>query len=106
MSNLILGVILAVLNALFIYQSVLKRRIPSYAVLKLLGLKNFQLRAVILLEMLLLFSCSFIGQLIYNLRYSIGYSFGLLLLIYVLLSLIMTIRLVKKQPFEAYSANK
>ncbi len=119
MSNLILGVILAVLNALFIYQSVLKRRIPSYAVLKLLGLKNFQLRAVILLEMLLLFSCSFIvsivlfllycsasEQLIYNLRYSIGYSFGLLLLIYVLLSLIMTIRLVKKQPFEAYSANK
>jgi len=119
MSSLMIGVILAVLNALFIYQSVLKRRIPSYSVLKLLGLKNFRLRALILLEMLMLFALSFIisvfffllycsasGQLIYNLRYSIGYSFGLLLLIYVLLSLIMTIRLVKKQPFEAYSANK
>lgn len=119
MSNLIIGVILAVLNALFIYQSVLKRRISSYSVLKLLGLKNFQLRAMILFEMMVLFVISFIisvisfllyctmaGELIYNLRYSVGYSFSLLLVIYVLLSLAITIKLIRKQPFEAFADNR
>ena len=119
MSNLIIGVILAVLNALFIYQSVLKRRIPSYSVLKLLGLKNLQLQAMILFEMMTLFALSFIisviifllyctiaGELIYNLRYSVGYSFSLLLIIYVLLSLTMTIKLIQKQPFEAFADNR
>ena len=119
MGSLIIGVILAVLNALFIYQSVLKRRIPSYSVLKILGLKNLRLWAMIMLEMLILFTMSFIvsvilfflycgitGELLYNLRYSVGYSFCLLLVIYILLSMIMTIRLVRKQPFEVFADNR
>ena len=119
MSNLIIGVALAVLNALFIYQTVLKRRIPSYSVLKLLGVRNLRLQAMILLEMTVLFGLSFIvsvmlfllyctitGELIYNLRYSVGYSFILLLAIYVLLSVLMTIKLFKKQPFENLADNR
>ena len=116
MSNMLVGVIFAVLNALFIYQSVLKRRLPSYSVLKILGLKNFRLRIMIFLEMIIIFTISFIisvilfllyccatGELIYNLRYSVGYSLILLLAIYALLSIIITKRLSKRQPFEAYA---
>ena len=119
MSDLIIGVVLAVLNALFIYQSLLKRRIYSYTVLKLLGLKNFRLQFMILLEMVIVFSVSFIiamilfflycfltGELIYNLRYSGGYSFLLLLIIYTLLSLIITKKLVKQHPFQIYANNR
>lgn len=119
MSDLIIGVVLAVLNALFIYQSLLKRRIYSYSVLKLLGLKNIRLQFMILLEMIIVFSVSFIiamilffsyccltGELIYNLRYSGGYSFLLLLVIYTMLSLIMTQKLVRQHPFEIYSNNR
>ena len=119
MSNLIIGVILAVLNALFIYQSVLKRRMPSYSILKLLGLKNLRLQAIILFEMMVIFVisftisvilfflyCTITEELIYNLRYSVGYSFSLLLVIYVLISLIMTIKLIRKQPFEAFADNR
>lgn len=119
MSNMIIGVIFAVLNALFIYQSVLKRRLPSYSVLKILGLKNFRLRVIVFLEMIVIFTISFIvsvilfllyccatGELIYNLRYSVGYSFFLLLVIYALLSIIITKKLSKRQPFEAYADYK
>lgn len=119
LSDLIIGVVLAVLNALFIYQSILKRRMPSYAVLKLLGLKNLRLRVIILLEMVAVFAVSYLiavllflaycgmtGDMLYNLRYSIGYSFCLLLTIYVLLSVVMTARLGRSQPFEAYVVNR
>lgn len=119
MGNLIIGVILAVLNALFIYQSLLKQRIASYSILKLLGLKNFMLRVMILFEMLIIFIvsftvagmlfflyCTIAGELIYNLRYSIGYSFCLLLMIYIMLSLLITFKLIKRQPFETYVDNR
>lgn len=119
MGKSVIGVVLAVLNALFIYRSVLKRRLPSYSVLKLLGLGNFRLRAMLLIEMLVVFAVSYLsalvlflcycgvtGELVYNLRYSAGYSFGLLLAVYVLLSLVMTGKLVKKQPFEMYAADR
>lgn len=118
-SDVVIGMILAVLNALFIYQAVLKRRMPSYSVLKLLGLKNFRLRVMILLEMLMAFLvsysaaivlfllyCNITGELIYNLRYSIGYSFSLLLVIYTVLSAVLTRKLIKSQPFEAYIMNR
>lgn len=118
-SNVVIGMILAVLNALFIYQAVLKRRMPSHSVLKLLGLKNFRLRVMILFEMLMVFLvsysaaivlfllyCNITGELIYNLRYSIGYSFSLLLVIYTVLSAILTRKLIKSQPFEAYIMNR
>lgn len=119
MGKSVIGVVLAVLNALFIYRSVLKRRLPSYSVLKLLGLGNIRLRVMILMEMLLVFVVSYLiafglflcycgitGELVYNLRYSAGYSFGLLLAVYILLSLVMTGKLVRKQPFEMYAAGR
>jgi len=118
-SDVIIGMVLAVLNALFIYLAVLKRRMPSYSILKLLGLKNFRLGVIILFEMLMVFIvsysvaillfllyCSITGELIYNLRYSIGYSFSLLLVIYTVLSAVMTRKLMKSRPFEAYILNR
>lgn len=119
MGKSVIGMVLAVLNALFIYRSVLKRRLPSYSVLKLLGLGNVRLRAMFLMEMLAVFVVSYLialglflcycvitGELVYNLRYSAGYSFGLLLAVYVLLAMAMTGKLVKKQPFEMYAAGR
>ena len=118
-SDLVIGMVLAVLNALFIYQAVLKRRMPSYSVLKLLGLKNFRLGVMILFEMLMVFLvsysvaivlfllyCNITGELLYNLRYSIGYSFSLLLIIYIVLSVVLARKLMKSQPFEAYIMNR
>jgi len=119
MGALIIGMIFAVLNALFVYQAVLKRRISSYSILKLLGLKNFRLGAMVLFEMIMVFAvsysiavllfllyCVITGGLLYNLRYSLGYSFCLLLLCYTALSVVMTRKLMKSQPFEAYNMNK
>ncbi len=116
---LIIGMIFAVLNALFIYQAVLKRRMPFYSILKLLGVKNFRLGAMILFEMLMVFAvsysiavllfllyCNITGGLLYNLRYSIGYSFCLLLLAYTVLSVVITRKLTKSQPFEAYNVSR
>ena len=40
--------------------------------------------------------------MIYNLRYSLGYSFVFLLVVYAFLAVIMTVRLIAGQPFEAY----
>ena len=119
MGSIIIGVVIAVLNALFIYQSVLKRRMSSYSVLKILGLKNIWLRIMIIFEMVIVFVLSYIvsvvlfiiycgvtNELVYNLRYSVGYSFGLLLVIYFLLSLLVTRQMVKSQPIEGYLINR
>lgn len=119
MGKSVIGMVLAVLNALFIYRFVLKNRLPSYSVLKLLGLGNIRIRVMILIEMLVVFAVSYLialglflcycgitKELVYNLRYSAGYSFGLLMAVYILLSLIMTGKLVRKQPFEIYAAGR
>ena len=115
MGSLAIGVVLALFNMLFIYRSVLSRRLPSYSVLKILGVKNRTLLTMVLGEMIVIFLISFgigtllflcyckvSGEMIYNLRYSLGYSFVFLLVVYAFLAVIMTVRLIAGQPFEAY----
>ena len=114
--SLILGAIIAILNAMFLYINILERRIPAYSILKLQGLSNAKLRVMLFSEFILLFLLSFaIGiclyvvavkisdGVLYNTLYSGLYTFLMLFCINMVIFAIVSWKLVRRQPFEIYS---
>lgn len=113
--DLILGLIIASLNSLFLYAYLLEKRIQVYTILKLQGLTNFMLRGMLFLEFLFLYIISCVSSIIIYGIYSIIcrnpwyhteqiclYCFGIVFIINIFLFLIFTWKLVKRQPFEMY----
>lgn len=114
--DMILGMIVAVLNAMFLYVYVLERRIPSYSILKLQGISNGMLRVMLFLEFLVLYLLAFcisgVGYGIYSLVTSSNffntaqvyfYTFMSLLILHGVIFWLLTWKLVRRQPFEIYS---
>lgn len=110
-----LGLVIASLNALFLYAYLLKKRIPIYTILKLQGLTNVRLRGMLLMEFLVIYlvACLLSGavyvgfatmtgrQMVYTKSVYL-YSIVSMFVINVILFLIITWKLAKKQPFELY----
>ena len=114
--SIILGAIIALLNAMFLYISILERRIPAYSILKLQGLSNMKLRIMLFGEFTVLFLLSFAtgiglyiatvklsGGVLYNTLYSGLYTFLILFCINIVIFFLVSWKLVRRQPFEIYS---
>jgi hypothetical protein len=115
----IIGVIIASLNTMLLYIYFLKKRIKNAAVLKMLGMKNRQIRGVWMLEYLLIYltavAVSVIFYKIYLRQSDVIYfktteimMISILCIwgIYVTLFLLFTKKYVMKNPFELYTEVK
>lgn len=111
----LLGLIIASLNALFLYVYLLKKRIPVYTVLKLQGLTNGRLRGMLLAEFLFVYlvACllsaaaygSFariVGRQMVFFKEVYLYSVACVFVINLVLFSLVTWKLVRKQPYELY----
>lgn len=115
----IIGVIIASLNTMLLYIYLLKKRIKNAAVLKILGMKNRQIRVIWMLEYLLIYltavAVSVIFYKIYLWQSDVIYfktaqimTVSILCIwgIYMILFLLFTNKYVKKKPFELYTEVK
>lgn len=108
--QMIPGLILAVLNTLFVYSYLLERRIKIYSILKLHGITNKKLVMLLLNEfiviqfisfLIVLCGCSFKKNIV-RLRILCCYSEIVVFLISLFLFCIIIRKMFKKQPFELY----
>ena len=115
----LLGLIIASLNALFLYAYLLKKRIPVYTILKLQGLTNGKLRGMLLLEFLFVYlAACLLSAVTYGIfAISMGrqmtffeevylYSVVCIFVINLILFFLMTWKLVRRQPYELYQNGK
>lgn len=115
----LLGLIIAALNALFLYVCLLKKRIPVYTVLKLQGLTNGRLRQMLLLEFLFIYLAAcllsaaaygifarVVGRQMTSFKEVYLYSTGCILVINLILFFLLTWKLVRRQPYELYQDGK
>jgi len=111
----VFGVIIASINALFLYGYLLERRIQVYTILKLQGLTNGKLRAMLFAEFLAVYIAACVASAVVygiysllsnNIWYHTGqvsvYSFGIVFVVNIILFFVMTWKLVRRQPFEIY----
>jgi len=112
----LLGLAIAILNALFLYVYILERRIPAYSVLKLQGLSNRVLCVLLLMGIMLIYMLAFLiagmghviyslasGNILYNTVPIYLYTFMLVMSMCIVVFFVTTWKLVKRQPFEIYS---
>lgn len=113
--DLILGMIIAVLNDMFLYAYILNSRIPAYSVLKLQGVSNRNLRRMLFAELIVLYIIAYVmagglyafiglvtGNLFYNTAQIYVYTFVSILALNIVLFSMFIRKLIKAQPFEIY----
>ncbi len=113
--TIILGLVMAIINYMFVYLFLIKNRMKNYNILKLLGFGNLKILLTMLSEMFILFVISFgistVGYIVY-LKLTTGYnayimsvskySFVLMLILNIVIYIITVRKMIKQSPFEFY----
>lgn len=113
--DLILGMIIAVLNDMFLYAFILNSRISAYSVLKLQGVSNRRLLSMLFIELIVLYFIAYalagivyvllgiaMGNAFYNTTQIYGYTFCSILGLNLIVFSGFVRKIIKPQPFEIY----
>lgn len=111
----IFGLLLTVLNYLFLYSYLIQKRLEAYSTLQLLGMTKQQMRFMLIIEMISLFVCAGVisvggfmlsyylnSGLNFRIKDTVLYSVGVLFLLTLVMSILFSYRAMRKNPCELY----